>query len=506
MSSIYKRSLEPELKQLMLPAAGDQWKSLRRFDTFSRYAIDDTEFDVLDNFLPMGPMIRQTPGATASFATLPGGTAIWINAQEFQAGIFIFVLSTNGKLYQIAPGGSIVTCNASGTLGANSDIANWEGTTILVTDPSTNTIYSWNGTTFATLFTSQPATRLAVFGGRLWGANNSTIWYTAGGTFNSLGGDAGSLLITDSACTSPIQALFTFGGLLYIFGASWIQVLGNLYVSGTPAVLQFTIYTLESQVGTTNRWSIAAYGSYLYFANNYGVFQLQGSFPIKLSEQLDGYFVGFQVSTTLSCGYTTVYGQPCLFWHAVTSDGTQCVFGVSQDGQWFRGVFGTLTFITGFFDTSGNPILYGTDGTHLFSLFTNTTSNVTSVAKFKFWNFGSAIGFKGVQKVAVTNVANQAATVTVALLNDTSQEVASNTFTYLLGYIWLDHNGNPYTWLDHVSNPYTWTESAVQFNVSQLSGTFRSRIFSIDLTITGMGTSVYTVSFETKVSEAGWGS
>src|SRR5215475_2870257 len=108
------------------------WGALNKFNTASRWLIGDSEADNLINFLPQGQAFQQVPGPGSSFATL-AAPVIWSYADILNGNLFIYCLGTNGTLYQVSTGGTITTVGTGfGTAANTVDIANWQGTNILI--------------------------------------------------------------------------------------------------------------------------------------------------------------------------------------------------------------------------------------------------------------------------------------------------------------------------------------------------------------------------------------
>ena len=509
-----RNSGQPQLIQTVsLPGDSQPWGSLNKYDTYSRLTIPDTDFDELINWLPMGNSIRQVPANGATLATL-ASAAIWMSAQTLNLGQYLYFLCANGHIYQVSLGGTITDVSGATSMAATSDIANWQGTTILFTDPVAQKIYSWNGATFATVFTAQPAEIIAVYSGRLWMAHNNTVTFTNANTFNSLGGDAGSFTITQSDAQPPIIALYPFSGLLYIFGYDWVEVLGNIYDVGSPPVVNFQLNMVENRVGTSSRWSIIGLGSTLYWANKNGIWALQGTFPTKLSMPLDGFFQNLGVNSNFFAAFGYIYKVPCLFWQSnYSTDNTLTVFGIAIDtasqvkGKWFRTVLSNEKFISSDIDqTTGASKVFGCDGTNIFQMYANTANAINSTIGFKYWSFGQSAFFKRMYRFGASMMLTGTATGTLTGYdeNGNSLNLTSNTQNYSPTVIFTDSNGNPITWTAGVN--ITWTVSASQqyefweFGIDDIA-----RRFGAQLVLNGAGAMLESVSMEAEITQVKWG-
>jgi hypothetical protein len=508
------------IRTVSLPGDNTPWGSLNRNDLYSRYTIPDTDFDEFMNWFPFAPTgnsVRQVPGNLAPIAQLilAARPATWMSPQTLNLAQYLFLLGANGHVYQVSLGGAITDISGATILGPLSDITNWQGTTILFTDPAASKIYSWNGTTFATVFTAQPANVITVFSGRLWMANNNNVTFTAGGTFNSLGGDSGSFTIVETDCQPPIVALYPFSGQLYIFGFDWCQTLGNITSVGSPAVVNFQLSTIEARIGTNTRWSIIGLGSTLYWTNAQGVWSLQGTFPQQISGPIGGFWQNVaQASSSYSAAFGYIYETPCLFWNCTTNDATanQQVFGLTLQGKWFRTVLSQEIFICSDIDqTTGNTKVFGTDvNGNIFQMYASTTASVSSTAKFKFWNFGSSAAFKRMYKVGATMFMNNATTITATLYDE-----SGNVIPFLRGAAYTQQNfSSTVVFTDSNGNPITWTAGT---NITWIAGNLNlwesfewgiddiAKRFGLQLVVAGIGATFETLNMELEIGIPKWG-
>lgn len=505
-----------QIRTISLPGDNQPWGGLNRNDLFSRYTIPDTDFDELQNWFPFAPSgngIRQIPGPAATLATLisAANPITWMSPQTLNLAQYLFILGANGHLYQVSFGGTITDCSGATILSANSDIANWQGIDIIISDVNAAKVYSWNGSTFATVFTSQPASIIVVFSGRLWMANNNTVTFTAGGTFNSLAGDSGSFIIVESDCQPPIVAMYPFSGSMYIFGFDWCQSLGSVTDIGSPAVVNFQIQTLEARIGTNTRWSITGLGSTLYWTNAQGIWSLQGTFPQQISGPIGGFWqnvVGASSSYSSAFGY--IYDTPCLFWNC--NDGAnQQVFGITiNGGKWFRTVMSQEIFICSDVDqTTGLTKMFGIDALGAIrQMYVSTTASVTSNVKFKFWNFGSSAAWKRIYKLGAILMMNNATTIIATVYDETGNvipflsPISQQNFSSTV--VFTDSSGNPITFT--ASPNIVWIAGQVnlwegfEWGIDDIA-----RRFGLLLTVLGIGATLESINMELEVGVPKWG-
>jgi hypothetical protein len=500
--------LRKGFEDIVLPGDDRKWGGMVKYDNYSRWSIEDTEFDDCVNWLPQGRSLRQIPGNGASIATL-ASTITWMTALTLNNATFLFALCANGNIYQVSTGGSVTSVGSG--FSQNCDITTWQGTNIIISDLTAAKIYNWNGSTLATVFTSQPAALVQVFSGRLWMANGNTITFTAAGTFNSLSGDSGSFVIGDYDTPPSILAMVPFLGQLYVFGPSWIQTIGNLFDSGTPAQLQFQRYTMEDQIGPINKWSILPYGSYLYFANTAGFWKLIGLDPQQISQPLDGFFQNFAAfpTSSYSAAFTYIYGMPCMMWQADwTGDALGGeVYIYTNEKQWTRASVGSaITWIT---DTvvvsNGLQTAYGTDGTHIFQLFNNTSATVSSTFQTKLWNGDHPVMEKLGVYLGISMIMTGATTVTTQVVDQNQNVQVTNTQTFGANITWVNNSGQTVTWKNNSSQIVNWSGLSIVFKIVQFAIPFRFKAFGLNVTVSGSGSTMPNITYQVKPTSAVWG-
>lgn len=453
------------------------WGAINRPDQRSRWVIGDADFDDLVNIIPQGVQLQQVPYKGNNIATL-AATAVWMEATYLNGNPVLICLCSNGHIYQVTTGGTITDIRPAGGFSVNPpcDFTNWQNTTLIICDFVAAAIYSWNGTTFATVFSSQPATNVEIYQNRLWMFNNLTITWTNVNTFNSLTGDAGSVVIIDNDAQSGVIQATSFGGNLFLFGSNWIKTISGLTDIGSPAVLTFSLTSYTGQIGVTSHWSVIPLGNILYFANAYGIWQLAGSAPIKISGPIDGIFQNISLAqSTFSSGYGEIYNTPCLFWQiyyngdASTPAGTYLIgitFVANNPNQWFRVQQGTIAWITGTAATvvtNNLPLIWGTDGTNIFQLFNNLSTTYQSQLDTKIWDVtGSKLDYKVWEYVAFVSIVTFPATFTIAILNEYGNTITTVTYNAnpSLGD-WINVFGVQGDWVNNVGTQGDWQGSNI---------------------------------------------
>jgi hypothetical protein len=235
---------------------------------------------------------------------------------------------------------------------------------------------------------------------------------------------------------TPILGAVASLGVIMVFGSNWIGTISNLLVTGSPAVLTFTFVILSGAVGAFNRFGVIPFSNSFYFANNYGIWQLAGSSPTKISPQLDGFFTGLDFTkTNFSAAYVEIFNIPCLLWQAYYNGDLNVAAGYTLFGctlvgnvpsQWFRMAQGTIKFISGLpaaTVASGLPNGWGCDGTNIFPLLMDEVTQYTAQLDTKIWDFYSKIDVKTFDYAFISVLVTQPTTFVLSIVNESGNVV-----------------------------------------------------------------------------------
>jgi hypothetical protein len=400
------------------------------------------------------------------------------------------------------------------------DISDWQATQVLISDSAAQKVYSWDGTTLLIVFNAQPVTYICVSSGRLWMAQKSTLQWTNAGTYNSLSGDSGSYIVTDSSCTNPIICLLDTPSGLFMAGSNWVKFITNLQDNGTPAVLLFQQNTIEGQIGPLTKWSVILVGNVLFWANNAGIWALNGSQPSQISSPwLNGFFANMDFTkSTLSAAYGMINAVPCVFFQGYYNGDPLIpagyrVFGYTLQGQqFFSYQQGTIKWITGTVSTAianNNPTVWGCDGTNIFTLFTNTNTIQNAQINTKLWDFGSALDYDHILNVAVELIVTGETTVTVGQVDETNTVQFSppaQNFNPSLGQL-INNMGILGDGINNaaVTGEFEGTSEAA-YALAQWDGLGRVRRFGLNLTVNGAAATLIGLVVSFHKTEAGRGS
>ena len=276
-------------------------------------------------------------------------------------------------------------------------------------------------------------TTIAVYSGRAWIGNNRTVVFTAPDSYNDFNPAdlGGSFIMTDSTLKSSIESLYSANNYLYIIGGESINIISNVtvtsptYNTSTGAIITagttvFSNTNLSASIGTRFGNSVVSLFRTLMFVNDYGITGVTGSSPQKLSDQLDGIFPFIDFTTLPSGGTCVINNIICVCYLVKYVDpvsGSRPLLFVFFNGKWFfSSQTPELTFIATASPVSDSPSMYGTDGSQLYELFSNSTAIISQTIKTKLWNMGSSLTVKQVYKLGVE-------TLTVPTITNISQGI-----------------------------------------------------------------------------------
>jgi hypothetical protein len=234
-------------------------------------------------------------------------------AYEFRttAGTVQWVVFIGDKMYYSTDEGATWTSPAGAT-GLRKDY--WSlgtmtksGTTYLLCANGSNTMYSWDGTTWASV--TGPATgmkRIAVFNGRLYATAGSFLYASAIADFTTWTVPNGLLLQIQTNDAEPITGLFQLGPHLLVFkrsSTSLVDGFGNSDIVVSAGATGFS-----RSVGCIAFRSICAVGDTgVCWLSERGIEYYSPGQGIKLkSERLRGFFSGIAWDTI-----ATAQGVPC---------------------------------------------------------------------------------------------------------------------------------------------------------------------------------------------------
>jgi hypothetical protein len=415
-----------------------------------------------------GSGYTSAPTITIDAAPAGGTNATAIASYiTFKVGTIGAVLTSGGSGYTSAPTVTITPAPVGGTnAAATAVVFGGQVTAIIVTNPGagytsapTITLSGGGATTNATakgVLTEFDATDIASFQGRTWISQGRNVFYSAAGTYNDyISVSAGNIEITDDTLHSNITSLISANNFLYVFGDDSINVFSDVRVD-TNGTTAFTNTNVSASTGSYYKDGIFPYFRSLLFINNYGIFALIGATVTKISDALDQVIplidfdypvTGGQVliNNILSAAFNVYYKDPV--------DGTRPVQLVFFDKKWYVTSQGTINRVTPV-ATSQFLYLYGTNGTDLRKLYTDTNASISSTIQSALWPMQDTIRDKQALKFAIEATTNQGASFNITVDSETN---TSPIYTLSNQVTWTNNAGSTVAWTDSLSATIIWT-------------------------------------------------
>lgn len=274
--------------------------------------------------------------------------------------------------------------------------------TVSISDPT----ISAAGTLTLMPFAIQ-GTAVETYTQRVWVANVASITYSAPGSVSNFATSAGggSFTSNDSYLKVGYTQLLQSNGFLYLIGDSSVDYISGVQTSGSPPTTTFTKQNADPEVGSPFPYSVETFGRDIMLSNSSGVYVGYGAALAKISEALDGVWntVSNFGNLSLSASKALIFGKKV--WITLVriidpvSGSTVNKLAMTRDGKkWFVSEQDVvLTYIK---HQEINSIItaYGTDGTHVYSLFSTASSAFTKTVQSKLWDTPS-----GVQHVKATS-------------------------------------------------------------------------------------------------------
>lgn len=387
-------------------------------------------------------------GSVLSVAITNGGTAY--------AGTLTVSISAPNQT-----GGVQATATATQTAGVITSVTITEAGSGYTSAPTISITGSGGGSGFTGTITllSQPGQAISTFSGRVWIAQDRTVYYSAVNSYTDFGTvSAGNITITDGTLHGNITQLLSANNFLYVFGTDSINVFSDVRVSSTTGSTLFTNTNVSASIGSDLPEGIFAYFRSVLFMNRYGVYALVGATTTKISDALDNIFPNIDFSYPVTACQALIYNILVAAWSVTYNDsGTlrklQLVF---FDRKWFVTDMGAVTHITSS-PVSGLINAYGARANGaIYKLYTDTTSNISTVIKTALWALNDPIRTKQALKIGVeatlpSNI--------YAILNATvdSENQSSPNIVLSNGVQWINNSLVAVPWINNSSQVVQWT-------------------------------------------------
>jgi hypothetical protein len=467
------------MPQVPFPDTADQPPikfRVRQFGGFNnnvpRSAIADSQFFWIENLMPLAAGdLRSTyaEGAAVYTTTSTFKNVYFFNVAEgphvimfFQDGSAVDIDTIVFAPATIATAGTF-SSSANVTTNQNPVATQWNANGIVIISQVTaNAFWTWDGITLTSngsnaptwltdgLLTPMPSgvrgNALEVYQNRLWVSTPfarfpptspvSTLSVSApanGADFASA--DGGNVTpAQDATLRLEYNALKQSNGFLYAFGDSNVSQIYNVQTAGSPPLTTYFNQNVDPQVGCTWQNTVQQIGQAIIFANQQGVYAMNGGVPQKISYELDKLFAGanFAIAPTAAVGF--VFGIKCYMIAINARDQTNTLrtFICAWDTkEWF--ILSTINAgLTAIYTQLFNGMLtvWGTDATHLFKLFQVPSASLQKILISKLWAGGESDGGYAVYKKAyrfyaqAIDYSGAGVTITGTVDNDSTTTVA----------------------------------------------------------------------------------
>jgi hypothetical protein len=406
------------------PASKRKTAEFRRWTTVNltdaRTDIEDTELFWLENGISIGKgVIQILNGPGAPVATLAQGVStLW--GFVLNGSPVMIAVGPDGSLTQVTPGGVTTVIAGAGIVTPLAHLTMWQGTTILILDPTLG-YFSWNGTTFTVIDATRVGESIAVFEGRAWLAHNRTITFTAPGTFNdfTIGNGAGTVIITDEAFIGNITHMISLVEQLWIFGPASVETISNVGATGVAptVVTSFALTNVSGALGSSASNSGVAYFRAVAFMSPGGIYAISGVTPQQLSEKIDQMFPGLTLTPDVPGAVGLIQNLYCLLYlvnytqatvpqlptpaNGLTT-ATPLLIGFTKGKTFFASQGATLRWITTLI-VNGVSQAWGSDASgNIFQLFGAANDQpVAYKVVGKLHPLGKAVAMKALMKIGV---------------------------------------------------------------------------------------------------------
>lgn len=312
-----------------------------------------------------------------------------------------------------------------------------------------------NATAKAVILTD-PISGIETFSGRTWVSQGRTVTYSAAGSYSDFTSvSAGALTLTDNTLHSNIVQLLSANNFLYIFGEDSINVFSDVRVT-TLGTTIFTNTNVSASVGSRLPLAIFPFFRSVLFMNEYGAYALVGSTTSKISDPLDGVIPGIDFSTAvITGGQVLINNILCAAFNIrYNYKGTfRYIQAVFFEKKWFFTSQNSNLKLTTSIPTGGKINMYGTTGTDLIFLYSDSNSLIESIIQTALMPMTDPIRTKQALKIGI-----EATLSSSGILSTTVDSETSSSPPYLLGNIvdWINNFGIVIPWINNSLAEIDW--------------------------------------------------
>lgn len=413
-----------------------------------------------------------------------GGTTALATAVVSLGKITGLTVTNSGSGYAETPGITIVP-----TGGDTPPIAATLTPVMDTTASATAAIWPFFGT--------NPKT-LAIFQGRVWFAVGRVLTYTGTNGYDDMdqANAAGSTIIQDADLVHEVVALRAANNYLFLIGDQSIKQIGQISVNGT--ITNFNIVTLNSDQGSTFKDTIVSYNRLVMMTNFIGTYAIFGASVEKISDPMSSIFKNRSDAIAPVSTVFDLYDRHLLLTLVKYTDpvaGPRSLIMAYQNKRWqvLSQGNGLITIAAAHLEAGEK--LFGTSGSDVTELFSNTSGEVTVTLQSALSHNGAPFVNKRIQRVGSAQTAASTNTVNVAL----ESEVNSGSYSFQLAQdiIWQNNALQNITWRNNALQTITWTVPGFvwyETSLSVASGIYLG--FTLTGSFTGFSFNNFVISYQ----------
>jgi len=391
-----------------------------------RHSLRDDQQFWMENLMPVSPAnLRGMYSEGAAIFNAGSKTIVNVYFYNLSSNPFAIMFFSDGTATQVntSTGVTVTVSNVANTFFTGGTLpvaAQWNATGIVITsEASANAFWAWDGTTLTTqpsngptwltngATTAMPAglhgSAIEVYQNRVWITTPPSVALTTPSAVlhNSAPSNGADFLTADGAGATPQQdsslrfvfnALRQSNGFLYLLGDSNISAVSNVQTGGSPVVTTYSNQNLDPQTGCTWQNTAQLYGQALIFANQQGVYLLNGGIVQKISFELDRMFAQANFSVVPSAAVAMIFGVKCYLLLMQVPDQNNSprnVILLWNTQKWWVGSQINQN-ISQIYTQEFNGVMtaWGCDGKNLIPLFQVPSINLQKIIQSKFWHGG----------------------------------------------------------------------------------------------------------------------
>ena len=310
-------------------------------------------------------------------------------------------------------------------------------------------------------------TAVATYAGRVWVSSGRTVVFSSPSSFNDFtpANGGGSFVVVDETLHSTITSLTSANNFLYIAGTSSFNVIADVTI--VNGVTVFSNTNISANIGTNQQFSVVSYYRSLWFAAPYGFYGLYGSTTQKASDDLDGIFPFITNAVKITAGTVVINQIVCVCFMFQYNDPlsyARTLIAIFFNKKWFFCSQGDSLILCDTAIVAGSPVLYATDGSKFFKLFSSTANDINQIIRTKLWDMGDPLVDKQSIKFGLELInPSSPQTVTGTIDTEISDGGVPVQLSPQVFVNWVNTSGNIVQWQNVTNSIVNWIQSGYLF-------------------------------------------